>query len=608
MVDEIKLEHLVVIPGRAIDESIVAELAKSFTEVGILNPITVGRDRSVIAGVHRFEAAKRLGWKKIPAVLLEVDELRIRLARIDENLIRNDGTALERAEALRQRKEIYETLHPETKHGGDRASRHNGDLKPARFTEDTAKKAGISERTVQRHVQVAEKLDSEAKETLKAAQLDTGIVDLERLSSLPSEMQRAVATELVKGGKVPRRPQAAMNVEKPESEDNNERFTPRDLITDLHQLYGFTIDVASDPKSPAAQVIGARWTKKNDGLRQSWMGQRVWCNPPFDEIAAWVAKAHAEIEKKCQLVVMLIPATRTEQPFWHEYIEPYRDGRAGQGMKAWELETRFLQGRVSFGNPSDPEGKESGSPLFGCVLLIWRRKDAAITADPRPVVESISTPLFSLDIQGNWKMSRARAARAHAFHEDDPTGALCGAVLGLGGDCPCIDAKLCEDCWRLVQAKPGATSPATKVNGTWRRGKGAAHFHEHGNHAWGSVCGRPFDGTVAIDEPKRPQKCLTCLEYVERQELYRKQDEELAPSEVLGKSRSSPALDDGKRCGIRRGGKGPACDRDQSHEGVHRNQYATWEERKRRLPPQLRADERLKKKERKSRAAKKGKR
>lgn len=54
----------------------------------------------------------------------------------------------------KRRKEAYEALHPETKHGGDHkseSSRQFGNLKSDdRFTADTATRTGQSERAVQR--------------------------------------------------------------------------------------------------------------------------------------------------------------------------------------------------------------------------------------------------------------------------------------------------------------------------------------------------------------------------------------------------------------------------------------------------------------------------
>ena len=37
----------------------VRELANSIAEIGLLNPVTVSQSRTLIAGFHRLEAAKR---------------------------------------------------------------------------------------------------------------------------------------------------------------------------------------------------------------------------------------------------------------------------------------------------------------------------------------------------------------------------------------------------------------------------------------------------------------------------------------------------------------------------------------------------------------------
>lgn len=104
--------------------------------------------------------------------------------------------------------------------------------------------------------------------------------------------------------------------------------------------------------------------KARNGLTGSWEGARVFCNPPFSEIASWVAKAWAS---KAELVVMLLPACRTDQAWWHEYVEPMRDLGAHPGFCGFRLRTRFLKGRTRFTKAGTP----MGSPKFGCVLLIW---------------------------------------------------------------------------------------------------------------------------------------------------------------------------------------------------------------------------------------------
>jgi len=147
--------------------------------------------------------------------------------------------------------------------------------------------------------------------------------------------------------------------------DKDERYTPPVMIAALHKRWGFTIDVAATPATPSARLIGRHWAKADDGLSRPWSGERVWCNPPFSSLAPWIEKAWAS----SAVVVMLIPANRTEQPFWQEMIEPYRD-------KGGPLHTEFIAGRTQFGTPESPDGADwNSSPPFGCVLLQWVNAD-----------------------------------------------------------------------------------------------------------------------------------------------------------------------------------------------------------------------------------------
>ena len=55
---------------RAINADKVAELAASIQELGLLSPIIVNSNGELIAGAHRLEACKQLGWDDIPATAL----------------------------------------------------------------------------------------------------------------------------------------------------------------------------------------------------------------------------------------------------------------------------------------------------------------------------------------------------------------------------------------------------------------------------------------------------------------------------------------------------------------------------------------------------------
>lgn len=155
---------------------------------------------------------------------------------------------------------------------------------------------------------------------------------------------------------------------KPE-DDTDVRFTPKMFMQNQHDLRGYTVDVASQADSPAARIIGRHWTKADDGLSKSWVGERVWCNPPWSNIEPWVLKAWDSMHEGCELVDMLLPAW-TDRQWWQKYVEPWRDGRRPKftGMR---LDTAFLP-RMPFGHPGNPDGVGTGQPPFFCVVLSWR--------------------------------------------------------------------------------------------------------------------------------------------------------------------------------------------------------------------------------------------
>ncbi|MGE4163888.1 MAG: DNA N-6-adenine-methyltransferase [Vicinamibacterales bacterium] len=131
------------------------------------------------------------------------------------------------------------------------------------------------------------------------------------------------------------------------------------FFADLHRRFRFTVDAAALPRNAKLPRF---WTPFDNGLRQSWAGERVWCNPPYSSIWPWVRKAWSE---PAALVVMILPANRTEQRWWQREVEPCRD-RPGS-----RLRVEFLPGRIRFIHP-DAEGiGPNERPPFGCCLLIW---------------------------------------------------------------------------------------------------------------------------------------------------------------------------------------------------------------------------------------------
>ena len=154
-------------------------MARSISEIGLLNPITINQEHTLVAGLHRLEAAKRLGWTEIECNVCTLDALQTELAEIDENVVRTELSVIEYGELLERRKEIYESLHPETKAGQgqaqaagmNRAIGNNiSDTMSATlksFAQDTADKLGISPRTVERTVQMMNGLTEDARKVIR---------------------------------------------------------------------------------------------------------------------------------------------------------------------------------------------------------------------------------------------------------------------------------------------------------------------------------------------------------------------------------------------------------------------------------------------------------
>ena len=67
---------------READQDAVQELADSIAELGLINPITVDQEYTLIAGLHRLEAAKRLGWRSIECTVSGLEGLQAELAEL----------------------------------------------------------------------------------------------------------------------------------------------------------------------------------------------------------------------------------------------------------------------------------------------------------------------------------------------------------------------------------------------------------------------------------------------------------------------------------------------------------------------------------------------
>ena len=190
---------------RSVSKGKVDELAESIAAVGLLQPIVITEDASLVAGLHRLEACRQLGIAAINAVVIPNLQLQKEIAEIDENLIRNQLTVLEQCDQLKRRKELYEALYPETKRGGYARAANDElkheDINDSRVVNDAFSNRAASERkvtprTIQRAVRIAERLDADAKSRIADSPIACRFTQLMRLAELEPTMQREIVAKI----------------------------------------------------------------------------------------------------------------------------------------------------------------------------------------------------------------------------------------------------------------------------------------------------------------------------------------------------------------------------------------------------------------------------
>lgn len=205
---------------RGTDAKRVAKLTDSIKEVGLINPITVRPTKivqdmeqidgyEIVAGLHRFTACRKMNWKTIPAVIIDMDDHQRVIVECDENLCGSNLSPAEVALFTGKRKRAYEAIHgPAKAIGANAANAAQGRAHDASanlsFASDTAAKTGKSERAVQREASRGEKIAPEALEKVQGTKLDSGSY-LDKLKGVePGKQVAKIERDLAAAKPVPK--------------------------------------------------------------------------------------------------------------------------------------------------------------------------------------------------------------------------------------------------------------------------------------------------------------------------------------------------------------------------------------------------------------------
>ncbi len=285
-----------------------SRLGASIDTVGLLNPIVVTESGKLVAGRHRLEAVRRLGWAEIPAIIVEDDDLRNRLAEIDENLMREELTVSERGRALNDRESILESMGlrakaspgtnqhsekevPDTVSGTSESHEQPKQEDAPQTTDDMAGEMGVTGRTARRWQRAADtvvrgvldELDRmHREEGDETANSTTGLLELGKEDE---NLQRS-ALHFYKNGDGSWKPKNISEALKKARRDrkNKERAAKRNALSE---------DMKGVELPDRLQLIHADFT---DALSEHPEGSAglVFSDPPYDlpSLHLWSDMAH----------------------------------------------------------------------------------------------------------------------------------------------------------------------------------------------------------------------------------------------------------------------------------------------------------------------------
>ena len=235
LIDEISPNHLQ--PRNYFDDKKLNDLMSSIKEHGVLQPVVVQKVDSgfeLIVGERRWRASKKLGLKKIPALIREVnDEQSLEIAII-ENIHRQDLNPIEEAEA-------YARLSKEF----------------ALTQEMVAEKVGKSRAAVANILRLL-KLSRNIKEDLISEKISMGharaLLGLEE-----SKQMETLRNEIVKQDLTVRQTESRVNklkkgvLDKPITQKVNKDIFTKDLEKDLARRLGTKVNIL--PKKNGGKLI-----------------------------------------------------------------------------------------------------------------------------------------------------------------------------------------------------------------------------------------------------------------------------------------------------------------------------------------------------------------
>jgi ParB family chromosome partitioning protein len=231
-IHKIRIKDIKVFGGRrSVQSDKVRLIADSMNKIGLKTPITVKKCKTgvrLVAGLHRLEAAKLLGWKEIDAVQMSGSKTDAGLWEDSENLHRAELTVLERSDRIENwRKKTWKKASQVAGPGGRQP-------KDAGITK-TAQKLGFSVDEVSRAKKIS-RISPKVKAKVNKLGLGDNQAALLAIAKTPTpKAQRKKLRDILKRKNAPRRKGATRSKSGKTARDDEQAVLLAEVEDGMHE-------------------------------------------------------------------------------------------------------------------------------------------------------------------------------------------------------------------------------------------------------------------------------------------------------------------------------------------------------------------------------------
>ena len=198
---------------RPVNETSALILAASIKARGLVHPIRVrptprlgATPYTLVAGGQRLHAHQLLGMTEIRADVVKIDAEEARRVEVDENLFRDELTALQRAVFVKAFRELWEEEHGKISPKGGRPrnsanfAEFSSESAAGHFFRHALDRIGLSERGIQYAYFIADNLIPALQAKLRGTPAEDNQSRLLALAKLPAGKQKQLIRALEKTG------------------------------------------------------------------------------------------------------------------------------------------------------------------------------------------------------------------------------------------------------------------------------------------------------------------------------------------------------------------------------------------------------------------------